>query len=219
MPVSLADPVIHATAIADLRPTQMTVGLFEVERKRRAWSGKKPEKQTAALASHMIPVVLGPGGVRYITDHHHLARALVDDGQTEAFVYIVGDLSKADPDYFWTLMDYHGWTHPYDAKGRRCGYADLPQTVAGLDDDPYRSLSGALRRLGGYAKDATPFSEFVWADFFRKRIKAKAVKSDYAAALKEALRLAKLGEADYLPGWCGPHDDAATPARKKAKRG
>jgi hypothetical protein len=43
---------------------------------------------------------------------------------------------------------------------------DLPKTVAGLIDDPFRSLAGELRRAGGFAKDTTPFSEFLWADFF-----------------------------------------------------
>jgi hypothetical protein len=30
-------PILKTVAIADLRPTQMTVGLREVERKRRDW--------------------------------------------------------------------------------------------------------------------------------------------------------------------------------------
>ena len=41
-----------------------------------------------------------------------------------------------------------------------------------LVDDPFRSLAGELRRVGGYAKDTTPFSEFLWADFLRRRSSA-----------------------------------------------
>ena len=63
-------------------------------------------------------------------------------------------------------MDFRGWTHPYDGKGRRRPYADLPKAVTGLVDDPYRSLAGVLRNDGGFAKDSTPFAEFLWADFF-----------------------------------------------------
>jgi hypothetical protein len=74
-----------------------------------------------------------------------------------------------------------------------------------LTDDPFRSLAGELRRVGGYAKDTTPFSEFLWADFLRRRIKPKAVEKDFSATLERALALAKSPEADYLPGWCGPH--------------
>ena len=51
-----------------------------------------------------------------------------------------------------------------------------------LVDDPFRSLAGELRRTGGYAKDITPFSEFLWADFLRRRIKRKAVEKDFNAA-------------------------------------
>lgn len=71
-------------------------------------------------------------------------------------------------------------------------------------DDPYRSLAGALRLRGGFAKDVTPFSEFLWADFLRHRVGRKLLKHDFAAALRRALRLAKTDGASYLPGWCGP---------------
>jgi len=64
-----------------------------------------------------------------------------------------------------------------------------------------------LRRAGGFAKDTTPFSEFLWADFLRRRIAKKRIASHFDQAVKEALRLARLHEADYLPGWCGPVDE------------
>jgi hypothetical protein len=60
-----------------------------------------------------------------------------------------------------------------------------------------------LRQAGGFAKDTTPFSEFIWADFLRRRIKLKDIKADFSAALATALELAKTADADYLPGWCG----------------
>ena len=71
-------------------------------------------------------------------------------------------------------------------------------------DDPFRSLAGALRRRGGFAKDTTPYSEFLWADFLRRRLKRKQVDADFDGALEQALQFAHGGEADYLPGWCGP---------------
>src|SRR5436305_4773273 len=39
----------------------------------------------------------------------------------------------------------------------------FPYTTLFRSDDPYRSLAGEVRRAGGYAKEATPFSEFLWA--------------------------------------------------------
>ena len=74
-------------------------------------------------------------------------------------------------------------------------------------DDPYRSLAGELRRAGGFAKDTTPYSEFLWADFLRPRIKRKTIDKDFATAAENALVLAKSTEANYLPGWCGPIAD------------
>jgi hypothetical protein len=73
-----------------------------------------------------------------------------------------------------------------------------------MGDDPYRSLAGELRRAGGFAKDSTPFSEFIWADFLRSRVKIKRVREDFDGALAQALKLSKTKAADYLPGWCGP---------------
>ena len=199
------EPILHSTPIAALRPTQMTVGMWEVSEKRKTWRGHGAKKRVQFLRSHMIPVILGPGREHYVIDHHHLARALHDEGQKEIFVSIVADLHNLDEGAFWTVLDFRAWTHPYDARGKRRDFADLPKSIKGLKDDPYRSLAGELRRVGGFAKDTTPFSEFLWADFLRRRIKSKAVEKDFAAALEKGLQLAKSVEADYLPGWCGPH--------------
>jgi hypothetical protein len=204
MTVQPSEPVLHATPVLELFPTQMTLGMREVAIKQQAWKKHDPNDLEKFLGSHMVPVVVGPGQRKYLIDHHHLARALHESGVESVFVTIVADLHKVDVENFWNMMDYHGWTHPFDAKGRRRDYADLPATIEGMQDDPYRSLAGELRKIGGYAKDATPYSEFVWADFLRLRIKPKALESDFPAALAVALDLAKSEDANYLPGWCAP---------------
>ena len=127
----------------------------------------------------MIPVILGPKGRHYVIDHHHLARALHDEGVKDVLVNVIADLSALDKDSFWVVMDCRGWCHPYDAAGVRQDFADIPASIADLVDDPFRSLAGELRRAGGFAKDTTPFSEFIWADFLRRRIKRKAVEKDF----------------------------------------
>ena len=157
----------------------------------------------------MVPTILGPRGQHYLIDHHHLALALHEEGVDSVFVTVVADLSRLPADPFWNMMDFHGWTHPYDGKGRR--RAVLRPAEDGRRHGG-RSLSLARGRTahnGGFAKDSTPFSEFLWADFLRPRIKAKAIRADFNAALTEALALARTGDADYLPGWCGPHGFAA----------
>lgn len=201
--MTVREPVLNPVAIAELRPTQISVGMREVEAKRRAWRAKSAGKGAAFLGEHMVPVILGPKDRYYVTDHHHLARALQEEGQDTVLVTVVANLSRLEAESFWFVMDNRGWMHPFDADGRRRGYEDIPKGVADLVDDPFRSLAGELRMAGGYAKDTTPFSEFLWADFLRRRMKAKAVVNDFDAALAQALNMAKGGDADYLPGWCG----------------
>src|SRR5215468_3748809 len=101
-------------------------------------------------------------------------------------------------------MDNKRWVYPYDAKGERRHFKDIPKSVADLKDDPFRSLAGELRRLGGFAKDTTPFSEFLWADYLRRRMRRKLVVDNFEEALEQAMQLAKAQGADHLPGWCGP---------------
>jgi hypothetical protein len=148
--------------------------------------------------------VKGPKDRRYVIDHHHLCRALIDEGVEDILVNVVADVSALPKAAFWVYMDNRGWCHPYDEEGRRRDFDAIPKSIAEMADDPYRSLAGELRRAGGYAKDLTPFAEFIWADFLRRRIKIADVRHDFAAARSKALILSKQQDASYLPGWCGP---------------
>jgi len=201
------EPILHPTPLAELRPTQITVGMREVAAKRREWRRKHGDKAGAFLAEHMIPVVLGPKERRYVIDHHHLARALHEEGVVSIATTLVANLSKLDRTAFWVFLDNRGWMHPFDDKGRRRDYDAIPQSIPELVDDPYRSLAGGLRRAGGFAKDTTPFSEFLWADFLRRRIDRKEVETHFDRALAAALKLARGLDADFLPGWCGPIEE------------
>jgi hypothetical protein len=201
--MTIRDPVLTPVAVADLRPTQITVGMREVQAKRKRW--REMHKDAAEfLGKHMIPVILGPKLRHYVIDHHHLARALHDEGVKNIAVTVIANLSKLETDEFWTVMDNRNWMHPFDTEGSRRPYAELPKSMRDLLDDPFRSLAGELRRAGGFAKDTTPFSEFLWADFLRRRIKRKLVEQDFARAVEKALQLARSTDAGYLPGWCGP---------------
>jgi hypothetical protein len=201
------EPILKPVPIDELRPTQITVGMEEVRAKRKEWREKGDDRAGAFLGKHMIPVVLGPKSRSYVIDHHHLARALFDEGVPHVLTTLVADLGRLDQDTFWVVLDNRGWMHPFDDQGKRREYKAIPQSVADLVDDPYRSLAGALRRSGGCAKDTTPFSEFLWADFLRRRIGRKRVERNFDQPPEEALQLARSHEADYLPGWCGPSED------------
>ena len=140
-------------------------------------------------------------------DHHHLALALHKEGIRNVLVTVVSDLSALD---MRCILDCISIITPGCIRTtRKAGggrYTDIPRSVVELKDDPYRSLAGELRRLGGFAKDTTPFSEFLWADFFRRRIKRGRVEKNFNAAIERAMELAKSEDARHLPGWCGPLD-------------
>ena len=136
---------------------------------------------------------------------------------------LLDDLSVVEGEHFWRAMEFHRWAHPYDERGRRRDYDAIPSRISKLRDDPYRSLAGLVRDAGGYAKDAEPFAEFLWADFFRSHIARKKLR---AAPGSQALALAHHLGARYLPGWVGattagtptagaPSAKAPKPARKR----
>ncbi|MGB7101669.1 MAG: ParB-like protein [Xanthobacteraceae bacterium] len=200
----IREPVVATVAIVDLRPTQITVGMREVLAKQKRWRETGMTKGGKFLGRHIIPVILGPKSRHYVIDHHHLARALHEEGVKDMVVTVLFDLSALDRDMFWTVMDNRNWMHPYDADGRRRHYRDIPKKLSDLIDDPFRSLAGELRRAGGFAKDTTPYSEFLWADFLRRRVKRQTVERNFDRAIEQALQLAKSSAANYLPGWCGP---------------
>ena len=183
------EPLLRPIAIDDLRPTQITVGFREVARKRRDWRERADRDGPEYLGQHMIPVVVGPKGRHWMIDNHHLACALHKEGVQQVLVRVVADLAHVPGGLFRTFMDNRNWLHPFDARGHRRPIDHIPK----------------LRRAGGYAKDATPFAEFLWADFLRRHIARDAIDEDFERALGEALDLARTIAAGYLPGWAGPH--------------
>jgi hypothetical protein len=205
--VAVREPILHTVPLIELRPTQITVGMREVQAKQKSWQQQAPKKRAEFLGRHMIPVIRGPKDRLYVLDHHHLSLALHNAGVENVLVSAVVDLRTLSKEEFWVYLDNRAWVHPYDASGRRRDFEDIPSKISGLKDDPFRSVAGELRRIGGFAKDTTPFSEFLWADFMRRRISRSLAEDDFDKALKQAMKLAKSEEASYLPGWCGLHVD------------
>ena len=81
--------------------------------------------------------------------------------------------------------------HPYDSEGVRRDFQAVPYHLTHWHDDPDHSLAGELRRLSGFAKDVTLFSEFLWVDFFRNLIHISLIKQDFNKALTQAKKLAR----------------------------
>ena len=86
--MSLREPILTPVAIADLRPTQISVGMREVKLKREELRKRKSKKIGKFLGDHMIPVILGPRGRCYVIDHHHLSLALHGEGIANVLVTV-----------------------------------------------------------------------------------------------------------------------------------
>jgi hypothetical protein len=207
MSVSHIEPKLQPVAIEQLRPTQMTVGMREVERKRRDWEVRAGDDGPLYLGHHMLPAVLGPKHRLWIIDHHHLARALHDEGVEHVLVSIVAHLQHLSKREFLTFMENRNWLHPYDEGGRRREPTELPKRIGDLADDPYRSLASEVRREGGFAKTETPYAEFLWADFFRARVSAGQLAKQHGRVVAKAIDLARSKVASHLPGFSGGEVD------------
>jgi hypothetical protein len=194
-------------ALKSLRPTQMTVGYSEVLLKRQQWRALDKGKQAQFIAEHLLPAVVGPKGKHYVVDHHHLGRALLDEGVKTVHLVVWADLSALAKDEFWLVMEHRQWVHSYDATGRREPFSAIPKALESLTDDPYRSLAAAVRMAGGFPKEQTPFAEFLWADFFRRRVPAAQLRSDPDSALSAAMQVVHAKAAMHLPGWSGHSAD------------
>lgn len=194
---ALGTPVLFVE-ISALKPTQIAVGYREV-------CVKFKKLNAAATQKRLIPVIMGPRGQFYLNDGHHLALALHLAGRKSVRVTAVADLSDVGIDAFWRELEERGQVHPFDGDGRRQPYGRMPSNILCVDDDIYRSLAGALRRCGGYAKCAAPYADFAWADFLRRRIDVPLPMRDFSAALTRARQLAASRVTEQLPGWIAPN--------------
>jgi len=189
--------------LRELRPTQLTAGMAEVKEKQARWKLLGKHERQRFLSEHWFPGVIGPHGFPYIVDHHHLALALWQSSVKHVRLVILADLAALEEEEFWMVMDHRDWVHPYDGNGKRVAFSAIPSKITGLVDDPYRSLAEQVRTRGGYAKSDIAFAEFLWADFFRRRIplgKGGAITQSVRSA---ALTLSASPAAKHLPGWSG----------------
>jgi hypothetical protein len=203
--------------IADLRPTQMTVGFREVAEKGRRWrsSGSLHLRLTQTRAT---PVVMGPRRAAYVLDRHHTLCAFIAEGVSDVSIAVVDDLSDLGEDTFWRIMVHRAWCHPVTAEGVRQPCRAIPKRLIDLTDDPFRSLASALRRSGSYAKTSGLFSEFQWAAYLRRHISSTKITTDFSGALRAARSLAIQPAARSLPGWAGATASAVDAGTRSGPR-
>ncbi|MEO5363021.1 MAG: ParB/Srx family N-terminal domain-containing protein [Magnetococcus sp. DMHC-8] len=200
---------IFVLPVTEVRPTQFSIGLVSVDCKKRQVEevfAKGQMDDFLRQEGRLVPVVLGPGGAYYITDHHHLStavwRADIPQDRKHVYGFILHDWSDKDGDHFWREMIEGNLTWLYDDKGD--GPLNpylLPRSIGDILNDPYRTLSRWLRDCGCYTKDSLKekthlvdvhqkylpasqakafFIEFRWANFLRANIKLELKKADFS---------------------------------------
>ncbi|MFM0197986.1 ParB-like protein [Paraburkholderia strydomiana] len=89
------------------QPLKATVGMLEVEKKRKHLLTMNQKDLKAFLKDARIPTVIGKYERHYVVDHHHLARALWDGGITKALATVVEDLSRLPESKFWNAAHWN----------------------------------------------------------------------------------------------------------------
>jgi hypothetical protein len=196
---------IQSVAVKLLRPTQIAVGKRLVKLKRKGLRAfeRKPLELVDFILAHPIRVVIGPDSEAFIIDHHHLGCALLKEEFVTAPVKVEDDLSRLSVADFWGELERRSWVHPLDGQGMARPTSEIPASLEGMDDDPYRSLAGFVRMAGGFRKTDAPYVEFLWADYFRPLVQRKLLDADFEKIVKQAVGLAVQPDASHLPGFLG----------------
>jgi hypothetical protein len=190
-------------AIEKVHPTQFAVGYWEVKQRAANIVRHSPERLEFYEEEHLALLVVGPGGVPYLVDGHHLCLAMLKAGRgTTVEARVVANWRDLPVAEFWSKMRQSNYVYPYDNQGRGpLEVEKLPKKVTELTDDPYRSLAWAVRNRGGYQKTTVSFAEFQWANFFRRRITIGPKGGDFERAVQAALKISHTAEAKNLPGY------------------
>jgi hypothetical protein len=200
--------------ILALRPTQFSVGLYEIHLKVKEYDEMSKRERREHIEAKPIPVVRAYDKQLYILDHHHHLFVCWQAGVKKVPIEVVHDYSKRKMGFgkFWRTLSKNGCAYLYDQFGngpRSALY--LPDDIRGMADDPYRSVAWLVRQEGAYENSDVPFAEFQWADFFRsKKLLELEGKAGLLAASAKGVRHARSRAAKSLPGF-------KPPSRKKAR--
>jgi len=194
----------------ELHPTQFTVGMLEVLKKQRKIDNFDKKKLSKWLRSKSVPVVIGPNGTLFMIDRHHAVRAIVESKfcDKKIPIKIKKDLSHLSKEEFWKKMVKKRWTWLFKNGEGPMDADNLPSQITELKDDPFRSLAAIVRGKKAFKKSG-PFSEFIWADFLRKRMPGGVLSAFQEGGeiqkqvLDVAIKLCLSAEACGLPGWKG----------------
>ena len=202
---------VCSTAILNLHPTQFSAGMIEIQDRTEKIENMRQHKFTKFMKKHLVPVVIGPHRVFYMTDHHHLSLALYDAGLRTVNVQVTNDWSNLSTDQFWSQMESAHQVYLYEDGNGPLPPSKLPANVLQLHDDIYRSLAWAVQdQTGAFQKTSILFESFIWANFFRQHIPLSYVQSNFEGAVQQAAQLAQSPAAKGLPGYIGSETQQCT---------
>ena len=143
---------LYTVPVDQLQPTQMNEGFTEVNAKTNGFNLLLPSNFNANLLGDIQPVVIGPGGVLYLTDGHHTFTALENSsyGSTDPVVYVnvIANYSNLTTAQFFAQMQASDLLLPLNngvpqAVNTATG-SPIPTTLKGLTQDPYRGLEYSI---------------------------------------------------------------------------
>ena len=191
--------------ISSLIPTQGAVGFYQVTAKAQKLKKMNHREQKVYLAARPVPVVLDQKGRYYLVDRHHLCAACARTEIMKVYIILVANFSDTSSDAeFWARMQAAHYVLLHDAHGAVIKPEQLPRSIQFLPDDPYRSLAALVRNADAIQKIKIPFSEFAWADFFRKHIEHELVDDMLRCSnVTRAVKIARSQLAKNIPGFVG----------------
>jgi hypothetical protein len=188
-----------------LHPTQPSLSFREVDWRTGILNGMSQEQVAADVRTNPPQVIIGPGGVAYLTDAHHTMRGILDSKHADKRVcgVIVQNWSDLSEDAFWARMQATHNVYLRDGQDQRITPAQLPASLRDSQSDPYRGLTWMVGCRGGFtARSDVFFQEFYWGEYFRKHIRWNdADDAEFEDAVQRAPKLAHEPEASKLPGY------------------
>ncbi len=181
--------------VDSLLPTQINEGFTEVDSKTTGFDLLTPSQLQSNLLGDIEPVVIGPGGILYLTDGHHTFTALENSrygaSDPNVFVNVIANFSNLTTTQFWATMQADDLLLPLNNGVPQIvnlsNGSPIPTSLTGLTEDVYRGLEFNILKnknsklfpntsnLTGAAGSAVPgidketglYADFINADAYR----------------------------------------------------
>ena len=143
---------LYTVKLNSVMPTQMDEGLAEVAKKTAGFNLETSAQMQATMQTYVEPVVIGPGGVLYLTDGHHTFTALSNSiwGASNPTVYVnvIANYSNLSTAQFYAQMQSVNLLLPLnDGVPQPVNGATgspIPTSLTSMASDVYRGLEYSI---------------------------------------------------------------------------